>query len=573
MVSVVGNPIEAGRVDSDSEAPLDRQTKNRVLTYALMVFVAASALYGIFITFTYSGDDLQYSSLIQTHATGDLLYYPTGTQAYLPHAGTAPAALPINPRYLLEWPTSLLTAKVWYGLGLTGTVVTPIQILHVAVGALGLSAFFLAVFQLVRNIPISLVSTAGLGLSVAYWTYSSHMDQSITMVTILCVALYVFVRQAQTGFTRSGLLLLVLVLAFASFYNLTAALSAFAFGVGVALFSRESGFFVRASRFVGFGVAYAFVVGVGIAAAIAIFDTPADITSPNFWRDATFAGRPDYLVSPVHDAIRAAFGLGKAEILFPGIYGSLNDYFDAATVGSRLMVLGYYCIVLLLLAAPLVVLAVRRSQLGDKGKIAAFLVVWLLVYTVFNWFWDPGYNKYWLMPVVCCWAIFALALDHVRTTLPRYYRPALGALVAFVALSFVVNLTSEFLPDSREQDNKWLAIATQMKRDSEPADVFLSPGHPMDFYISFFGRRDILSAKLASLESGNDEAALQATYAARIAAHRAGNGKVYVYGLDTLDDPHRAAFLKLLGSGTLTEEWTAPGTTIYKWSPAGQPVA
>jgi hypothetical protein len=547
---------------------MHQQSRSYIWVYALIVFIAAALVYGLTVTSTYSGDDLQYSSLIQHHLTGDILYHPTGGQPYLSQVDkVAVAPLPINPRYLIEWPTSLLAANIWQKVGLPGTVITPIQVLRIIVGALGLVIFFLAIYRLVENIPISLLVTAGLGLTVSYWTYSIHMDQSINMVALLCLAFYIFVRQTRTGFTRSGILMLIIVLTFASLYNFTAAVSTVAFGVGVALFSQQTSLFARFQKLVGFGLIYAILVALVIAASVAIFVSPASVVDPAFWRAATFGGKPEYLISPISDAIRAAIGLGKSQILFPGIYGSLNNYFETASTTNRVMLLGYYGIILILLASPFILLAARRKQLGVKGKIALFLVIWLLAHTLFNWFWDPGFNKYWLIPLVCCWGMFALALDHIRATLTRYYRPAFSAVIAFIALSFLLNLTTQFLPDSRAQDNKWLTIATQMKTDSQPEDLFLSPGHPMDFYISFFGRRDILSASLISYDTSDNQSVLDTTFSSRIATHLADNGKIYVYGLDTLNDTQRTAFQKMLGTGTLTEKWALPGTTIYEWTP------
>ena len=544
----------------------DRQPKSRVRTYAFGVFIAAALLYGILVTFTYSGDDLQYASLIQHYATGQIFYYPTGSQPYLPHANASHDSLPLNPRYLLEWPTSLLAAKIAYLSNWSGTVIAPIQALRILVGAFGLSMFFLAVVRVVASIPLGLLATAGLGLTVSYLTYSTHTDQSINMVAILCLAFAIFVHQTQSGITRRGLLLLIAVLALATLYNLTAVIGVIAFGVGIALFSQHTTLMGRLRTLIAFGIAYTVVVASIIAAAIAVFAGPARLLDPAFWRDASFAGRPDYLVDPVHDGVRAAFGLGRSQILLPGVYGSLNDYIETTTSVARLLTMGYYGVVLLILMSPFVLFALRSRKFGPKGKIVVVLVIWFLAHALFNWFWDPGYNKYWLMPMVCCWAMFALALDHLHTMPARYYRPAVVGLSAFVCVSFVVNLSSQFWPDSRAADNQLLASATRMGTDSQPADLFLSPGHPMDFYISFFSHRDILSADLASLAYGNEESSVENAFTSRITAHIADKGEIYVYGLETLDEKHRSAFVKLLGNGTLTEKWVLPGTTVYRWN-------
>jgi hypothetical protein len=550
---------------SPSAEAAEQQPKIHVRTYAFGVFIAAALLYGFLVTFTYSGDDLQYASLIQHYATGQTFYYPTGSQPYLAGRATLDQ-LPLNPRYLLEWPTSLLAAKIAYAANWSGNVIAPIQTLRILVGAFGLSMFFLAIVRIVSNVPIGLLATAGLGFTVSYLTYSTHTDQSINMVAILCLAFAIFVHQTQSGFTRRGLLLLIVVLALATLYNLTAVIGVFAFGVGVALFSAHTTLLGRLRTLITFVIAYSAVVAAIIAAAIAIFARPASLIDPAFWRDASFAGRPDYLVDPVHDAVRAAFGLGKSEILLPGVYGPLNDYIENAASAARLLAIGYYGVVLLVLISPFVLFALRPRNIGRNGKFVVVLVIWFLAHALFNWFWDPGYNKYWLMPMVCCWAMFALALDRLHTMPKRYYRLAVLGLSAFVCSSFAVNLSSQFWPDSRAESNELLTSATRMGAQSQPADLFLSPGHPMDFYISYFGHRDILSAELAALSSGNDGAGTENAFESRIAAHIADKGAIYVYGLEALGDEDRTTFVRLLGNGTLTEKWVLQGTTVYQWN-------
>jgi len=128
-------------------------------------------------------------------------------------------------------------------------------------------------------------------------------------------------------------------------------------------------------------------------------------------------------------------------------------------------------------------------------------------------------------------------------------------------------LTTQFLPDSRPQDNNWLTIANHMKTESQSQDLFLSPGHPLDFYLSFFSRRDILSSDLISYDTNENQTVLDDTFTSRISTHLADKGKVYVYGLETLTDAQKAEFQKLLGTGTLIEKWDYPGTTIYEWQP------
>ncbi len=95
------------------------QTANRNLwLYAVLIFLGAAVLYRLCLPAEYSGDDLQYTMVIERGAQGDLFYHPAGGQPYISQAEAAalepvPSPPPLNPRYLLEWPTSVLVARLW----------------------------------------------------------------------------------------------------------------------------------------------------------------------------------------------------------------------------------------------------------------------------------------------------------------------------------------------------------------------------------------------------------------------------------------------------------------------------
>ncbi|MBL8118546.1 MAG: hypothetical protein JNJ78_13530 [Anaerolineae bacterium] len=537
----------------------------KVWVTALLVFIAAIIVYRVTVTSVFSGDDLQYTSVIHQMVNQDFFYHPTGGQAYIANGETRPIqTVSINPRYLLEWPTSALAGKIGQAIGSQDTLIPAIQTLRILVGALGLAVFFLAVYTLTENQVIAIVTSAGLGLSVSYWTYSIHMDQSINMVCLLCMAFYVFVRQIKSGFNTRGTLLMIILLAFASFYNFTAAVSAAAFGVGYVLF--QPGFNpVRALRqLISFGAVYAIIVVGVILGAIAVFVSPSSVFDPAFWRAATFGGKPEYFINPVSDAIRAAIGLGKSQILFPGLYGSVNDFFETASGSSRILLAAYYGVVLVVLISPFIFLFLQRRKSGNGSKVAAFLFVWLLAHSLFNWFWDPGFNKYWLIPLVCCWAAAAIAINLLRTSANRFYKPVLLVALAVAIVSFGINLSTQFLPDSKADENEWLQIAYAMKTETQAEDLFLSPAHEMDFYLTFFARRDVLSAGLIAYDTNEAVSNLTNIVNERIETHRADNGQIYVYGLEDLPEDELAAFRELLADGELREAWVFPEATIYE---------
>ncbi|MBL8137730.1 MAG: hypothetical protein JNL48_13980 [Acidobacteria bacterium] len=547
---------------------MSTSARRGVWQFAFLTFVSAVGLYRLCLPVTYSGDDLQYAVVIERSVHGGLFYHPAGGQPYVPQAAQRAVELPptlpaVNPRYLLEWPTSAFVARLWSGAGLAGDAVAAIQAYRIVVSALGLTLFFLAMARLVRSPALALLPTSGLGVAAAYFTYSTHMDQSINMVTLLVLAFYLFVRQNESAPTTGGRALLACVLAGATFYNFTAALSALAFGVGVALESPDTSIAGRTRRFVGFGLGYTLIVGVVITTAVAVFVSPASVTDPAYWRGVTFGGRPEYDVDVAVDAVRAAIGLAKSQTHFPGLAGDVALAFQAASAARQALLLAFFAAVLLILMLPFGALAARLRRPWTKRSMFLFLVAWLTAHGLFNGFWDPGFNKYWLVPLVACWAVAALALAELRQHRPRLYRPALLGTLTFVLVSFGVNLSTQFWPQSHAAGNPWMQVARDLRTASRPADLFISRRHPLDFYLSYFSRRDVVSTWLVAYDRGGDATGLKERLAERMAAHRADGGKVYAYGLEELTPAERTAQRTLLGNPPLREAWRYPGATTF----------
>jgi len=543
-------------------------SKNRlVLILALLIFILTTAVYLIWSPSVYSGDDLQQAIVIQQLITGIPYYHPTGGRLYEPGLTETPnpavQRIPINPRYLLELPTSALVAKLWDLAGWQGNVITPVITYRAVVGGLGVLFLFLALYILRGNAPIAFVASIGLALTSSYWTYSTHVDQSINMVALICLAFYVLVRQSKTGMTLGGKIGLATVLVFASFYNFTAMLTTIAFGLAVAFIRPNATLIDRLKQFVSFFVIYGVIAAAIILAAVAIAVSPAAITSADYWRSVLFAGKPEYGISIFSDTFRAILGFAKSQVIYPGVPGSLQAYWDSVDNSVRMLVGIFYGIVLLVMAVPVVALVLRRRYLpAGERWLWVLLPSWFILHSVFNWFWDPGFIKYWLIPLVVAWIVIALFLDHVRQTMPRAYRVAFAGAATLIVFSFAVNFTTQFLPESRRADNEWLSIAETL-RETEPNALFISTGHPLDFYIAYFSHRDILSTGLINYDTGDNAEALQSVVTEQIKRHRSDGGEIYLYS-DKPDGLEAVTLIMDSSNIRLDPVWEFPNLTIYR---------
>ena len=534
------------------------------LIFAVLALLLPLAVYLLWTPLDYSGDDLQQSVVIHKSTYGGEFYHPAGGLLYEPGLLQAPpelAPLPIQPRYLFEYPTSILVAQLWKAAGWEGTVITPVQTFRAGVGALGILFMFLALRNLLNAPLIALIGSFGLAFTAAYWTYSTHVDQSINMMLFISLAFYLLVRQRTHPPSLRSKFLIVLVMAGASFYNFTAVFTTMAIGLGLAFMPPGLTLLQRVREFIVYCVLYGIIIVIIMAISISLLASPAALADPQFWQGVLFAGKPEYGIAIVNDTIRAILGLAKSQVSFPGVQGSLQDYWDSTGQREKILIGAYFGVVLLLLASPFVLLVIRRRHLpANHGWLWITLGAMLLLHSAFNWFWDPGFIKYWLIPLFCIWIVIAFALNHAKQTLPRLYRPALAVSVIVLAATFAVNFVTEFYPDSQPSLNPWAGIANTLKESPENA-LFISDAHPLDFYIVYFTRRNILSRSLIEYDQGGIEADVVELINQHIDEHRAHNGDVYLYSGSNIE-----TLATQLGFSMeqLEPAWEFPQVAFYK---------
>jgi hypothetical protein len=223
--------------------------------------------------------------------------------------------------------------------------------------------------------------------------------------------------------------------------------------------------------------------------------------------------------------------------------------------------------VILALMGAVALAAIYYRASSDTPAQSTLVVIALLVllsYSLFNWVWDPGYIKYWIVPLMAWWLLAGVVLKALSTSRQWSHHLLRGAIVALALASLVANLVWHFEPHRRDAGSDWTAAA-QSLQNTQRADLFISlSGHPLDFHIAYFTQRDIVSVPLAAYGAGGDEAAALDLATARANEHRLAGGDLFVYGLEQVGDERRDAYLQALGIDALSPAWTFPGVTVYR---------
>jgi MFS family permease len=528
------------------------------------VFVLASALYASLLPRLYTSDDLQYAATIRTAVTGQPVYHPVGGPPF--PAPTQRPDVPVNPRYALDWPTSVGMVRVARALGRHDEI-DAILVGRVLMGAIGVTFFFMTVLLIAGRRLVAALAAVALATSSVYWTYSTHLDESIGMMAFTCAALYFLVRRILSGPSRYDLVV-PLLLGVASLYNLTtivtAVPAALVWPMGMGAESVRG----RLRSLAGFALTYAGAAVLGVVGALLATGSGSNILKTAFWRSSLFVGRPEYAFRPFHDGFDAGASFLRGLVAYPPVRGltTLRDYFTISSTGPRLAALLYYAVVGLLALAPFVLLLRTRPWNDRLRRLIGFAVAWFATSLVFAWWWDPSYVKYFLLPVLSWCLLLALALTQLRVQ--SRSGGAVLALTSVVVLAlFALNLSTTFLPQRTEGANQWLTAARKLKH-SKPGSLFVSAGrHPLDFYVAYFAGRDVISSGLIRYASGSDADVAQVVKE-RVRQHARLGGPIYVYGLDTVTPSERRLLLHLLPGTGLRPVWRLPALTVYL-RPAG----
>lgn len=519
---------------------------------AIIVFLLSFALYASFTPRLYTSDDLQYAATIRAAVTGQPVYHPVGGVAF-PTRAQDPD-VPVNVRYAFDWPTSVAAVRVSRSLGWHDEI-NAILATRNLMGAIGITFFFMTVLLIARRIAVAALAAAALASSLVYWTYSTHLDESVGMMAFTCVALYFLVRRVVIGRSRFDLLV-PLLLGAASLYNLTAAVTAVPAALAWVLDEAAVPARRRLWSLAEFAFAYIGAAALGVIGALMATGSGSKIFSAGFWRSSLFVGRPEYGFHPFHDAFDAGASFLRALLSYPPVrdLATLRDYFSTASTGPRVAVLLYYAVVGVLALAPFALLLRHRPWDPSLRRLVGFGAAWFVAALIFAWWWDPTYVKYFVLPVLSWCFLLALALTQALRDGFRSARAVWAVTTTAVLGLFVLNLTTIFLPQRREAANEWLAAAQELRR-SLPASLFVSAGrNPLDFYVVYFANRDVISSGLVRYASGSDAHVARAV-TERVRQHARVGGPIYVYGLGSVGPEERRILLRLLPGAGLSPAW------------------
>jgi hypothetical protein len=156
------------------------------------------------------------------------------------------------------------------------------------------------------------------------------------------------------------------------------------------------------------------------------------------------------------------------------------------------------------------------------------------------------------MPLVGWWLVVAMLVGGPAGSAQPLWRSAV--MVGLVLVIGLTNLTWRTGLESRASYKPWRMIADGLAM-SRPDSLFISPGHPADFYLAYYARRETLSVGLVAYDRPSRPDLVLDLVRARVERQWAKGAPVYVYGLDMPPGPGMDAAQAWLSSRQRIPRW------------------
>ncbi len=529
---------------------------------AALLFLSTLVLYWATRTAANTFDAVSYANQI-AH-----LYPRTGDPHWLFH-----------PHHLLFNALGFVLWKAAQACGYRGGSLPVLQSLNAALGAAGVSLYFLTLRRLLqrsRGLPVLI--SLGLALSFGYWICAADGRVNMPSIFLMLAAFSALARlmavprvplAALAGLLAGSAVLfhesagLFVVVGFAGV--LLADLDPLAPPDTVRKLRVQLALTYLAAWVVTAALPY-FVVGVLVLhlhSPAAFHTWTSEYSELGWWWDFHI----------LHNLTSDFYAFRHAGFVEPGSRPStftLSPHLPALQLGLYgLSVLGW------LGAAYAVFAALPQLWRSHNRSLIVVLTLWIVVYAAFFTVWSPGYFVFWVPVLVPTSLLLALTLAHYRAR--QRGRAANWLVGVWIGVYAALNLQVGILPHLSPQSDPFRRIAADVRAHTQPGDVVLvagaGDGGPCEVALPYFADREVISLHGLLTKKRDDIPAALSLAQSQITSTLASGHAVYA--LDDVIPAHNAKTLAALAakhhltSGDLTA-LLSPYVRTFAWqSPRG----
>ncbi len=420
-----------------------------------------------------------------------------------------------HPHHLLYNPISILWLQFWRRIGLSGGGSIIVESLNAVFGAAGLAVlFFILRRRLKASVSAAISTILVIGSSFGFWFYSACVEVYLIPLFFLLAALAVLLKPKISLLDAFiiGVLHGIAIL----FHQIHVL---FGFAIVARLFLRPEDLgSARIKSILIYLLPALGIIAIGYGSVLAFVVKPHDLNDILYWGTSYAHTLSDAWNVPGFRSLQKAF-IGFSHSIFGGQFlfaikwfqvhlgdfiGGAHELKDEMFLVSTLSSgLAWVLLIMSLTVGLIVLLLLIRSvkylkQYLLKPSPAVLAIgIWMVVYCLYFWVWDPTNLEFWIPQSVLLWLIIYHCLNMLEE---RQEGLATGLRLLLPIFVFTVNYfgSIHFLTD---EHNDYFYVQSEMlaSRTTKNDLVLTDEQWILESYFSRF-----LKAKVYSIQDLSD---------------------------------------------------------------------
>ena len=456
------------------------------------------------------------------------------------NAGTAGSLF--HPHHLIYNPLGFVLGKALGSLGISVSTTTLMQTVNSLAAATVILLFFIILLRLSSKVITSLVFALLVAFSMGLWEYAIEVEVYVCGLVFLISSLLLIAESLSKGTEPKPNVLIGLgalgglACLFHQMHILfVAVVFAFIYLVGKGLLPRL--------KMMAFYIApFVLLVGGAYTAVGYTLNKLPNLVSFTNWLTMYFQSRMGGYFA-LQNFPLAAYGLQKS--FFRA--GFFRDFLITGNIDIKGVVLLFLFGVGVMLLVGLIIITISKfnSIYKFRSRLVVLLLVWILVYGVFTFFWDPLSHEFWMHILPPFWLLLFLGFEEWHFKKPRY---KLALPIVLLCLLVCVNFAGDVLPNNNIENNEVYQLVHKLQEQGVTSgDLILIYGAvPIDnYYQLYFGSSlQVTSLQRVPSSVGKTKQAIFKHLSAVIESTVVDGGRVLVSESEISPDPRESlAFL------------------------------
>ena len=398
------------------------------------------------------------------------------------NAGTAGSLF--HPHHLIYNPLGFVLGKALGSLGISVPTTTLMQTVNSLAAATVILLFFIILLRLSSKVITSLVFALLAAFSMGLWEYAIEVEVYVCGLVFLISSLLLIAESLSKGTEPKPNVLIGLgalgglACLFHQMHILfVAVVFAFIYLVGKGLLPRL--------KMMAFYIApFVLLVGGAYTAVGYTLNKLPNLVSFTNWLTMYFQSRMEGYFA-LQNFPLAAYGLQKS--FFRA--GFFRDFLITGNIDIKGVVLLFLFGVGVMLLVGLIIITISKfnSIYKFRSRLVVLLLVWISVYGVFTFCWDPLSHEFWMHILPPFWLLLFLGFEEWHFKKPRY---KLALPIVLLCLLVCVNFAGDVLPNNNIENNEVYQLVHKLHEQGVTSgDLILIYGAvPIDnYYQLYFG--------------------------------------------------------------------------------------